>query len=140
MNLLEIKNKKYKIKFSLDELLIIANSFNEVCNGIHIMNFKDRLGVPKEEARRILTYVGNVYDFINNQNNDSENTDTDRNFGILEVTDIDLEVTIKTIDEILKLIEPWEYQTRIGLYTEDAVKLNNSIKKLLYSISDISDK
>jgi hypothetical protein len=133
MEVLDIKNKNCRINFSLDELLIIANSFNEVCNGLRIMDFQGRLGMPTDEAQRILTCIGSLYDVINdqNRNDDEENGCCDRTLGVLEITDVDLQAIANAIDEVFRWIEPWEYQTRIGVNTEDAVKLNDSIKTVI---------
>lgn len=47
------------IDFSADELFLINNALNEVCNGVHIEDweFQTRLGVPREEALKLLTKV-----------------------------------------------------------------------------------
>lgn len=137
MEVLTIKHKNRRINFSLDELLIIANSFNEVCNGLRIMDFQDRVRIPLEETRRILSCVGNLYDVINDQrrNDDGEKGCCDRTLGVLEISDIDLRAIANTIDEVFRWIEPWEYQTRIGVNTEDAVKLNDSIKSVILQIN-----
>ncbi len=48
--------------FTLDELLMINNALNEVCNGV---NFEDdelatRLGYPREQLRQLLAKVSDM--------------------------------------------------------------------------------
>src|SRR2546423_739685 len=41
------------------EMMLISNALNEVCNGVHIddFEFQTRLGVSREEARRLLRQI-----------------------------------------------------------------------------------
>lgn len=58
--------EKRKTTFALDEdeLLILNNALNEVCNGVDIddFEFSARIGVDREEARALLRRVGGLYD------------------------------------------------------------------------------
>ena len=46
------------IDLTRDELLIINNALNEVCNGVHLEGeFDTRMGVSIEEARELLKKV-----------------------------------------------------------------------------------
>jgi len=47
-----------------DELALIANALNEVCNGVEIEDFEffTRLGADREEARELLAALGAVLD------------------------------------------------------------------------------
>ena len=44
------------LTLSVDELMIINNALNEVCNGIHIADseFQTRMAVERDEARAVL--------------------------------------------------------------------------------------
>ena len=44
MNLLGIKGEAFDVQFSLDELLVVSNALNEVCNGIDVPEFHARIG------------------------------------------------------------------------------------------------
>ena len=48
--------------FTPDELLLLNNALNEVCNGIAIDDneFQTRLGVDRKAARRLLTKLGSL--------------------------------------------------------------------------------
>lgn len=49
-----------------DELALIANALNEVCNGVEIEDFEfsTRLGVERSEARALLAEVGAALDAL----------------------------------------------------------------------------
>jgi hypothetical protein len=46
--------------FTREELLIINNALNEVCNGLSIEDdeFETRIGYPRKKARAVLDQVG----------------------------------------------------------------------------------
>jgi hypothetical protein len=45
-----------------DELLMISNALNEVCNGLDIPEFGTRMGVERDEALGLLKDVSELYD------------------------------------------------------------------------------
>jgi hypothetical protein len=51
---------------SKDELLILNNALNEVCNGVAIEDweFSTRLGVGRSDARRLLAELGDVIESL----------------------------------------------------------------------------
>ena len=51
-----------KVEFTLDELDIIQNSLNEICNGINIPDseFESRLGASKEEVLSLLEKLDKI--------------------------------------------------------------------------------
>ena len=60
MNLLGIKGEEFDVQFSLDELLMVSNALNEVCNGIDIPEFHARIGATPDEAQRFLERLGEI--------------------------------------------------------------------------------
>lgn len=52
-----------------NELVLIANALNEVCNGVEIEDFEfsTRLGVERSEARELLAEVGAALDALPRQ-------------------------------------------------------------------------
>ena len=54
--------KSADVRSSNDELVLISNALNEVCNGIEIddAEFATRLGAQREEARRLLENLGSL--------------------------------------------------------------------------------
>ncbi len=76
MDVLNTNKSLTTISFSLDELLILANSFNEVCNGIKINNFEEKISVPLNEADLMLEFLGELYEKVNSfvEENKNENT------------------------------------------------------------------
>ena len=50
-------NNKIGLKLSFNELLIINNSLNEVCNGFEVRNFESTIGASEEHAETMLNTV-----------------------------------------------------------------------------------
>jgi hypothetical protein len=51
-----------QIEVTRDELLMMNNALNEVCNGVHIddWEFATRLGVERSEAQQLLSELNDV--------------------------------------------------------------------------------
>jgi hypothetical protein len=45
------------LRFSEEELYILNNALNEVCNGLHISEFSTRMGAEREEALQQLEQI-----------------------------------------------------------------------------------
>lgn len=52
------------IKISIDELLTIHQSLNEVCNGIDLFEFQTRIGVSREEVACLMKIINQIIDKI----------------------------------------------------------------------------
>ena len=50
------------IRFSNEELVIISNALNEICNGVEIddVEFATRMGAEREEVRSLLESLGSL--------------------------------------------------------------------------------
>lgn len=64
MKLIKIVDKQVDISLSYDELLVVNNIFNEVCNGIDVFEFEIRIGKSKKEIYCLLKKIGNILDQI----------------------------------------------------------------------------
>lgn len=53
---------KISIEVNYHELVILSNSLNEVCNGLPLVDFENRVGVPREEALQLLGRVHQMLD------------------------------------------------------------------------------
>jgi hypothetical protein len=54
------------VELTKDELVIINNALNEVCNGIHLKGeFHTRMGCTVEKARNLLTQIQTTLAGIN---------------------------------------------------------------------------
>jgi hypothetical protein len=67
MKLESIEAREAIIRFSLDEMIILNNAFNEVCNGLDINEFSLRVGAEREEVAELLSAIGAIIDKINNK-------------------------------------------------------------------------
>ena len=61
MNALQVNKNKIILELSKDELGVLSNALNEVCNGIEIWEFDTRIGVKIENAKIILKSLIEVY-------------------------------------------------------------------------------
>jgi hypothetical protein len=50
--------------FSANELLLLTNALNEVCNGLDLPEFATRLGTERDEALQLLKSIGGLYDRV----------------------------------------------------------------------------
>lgn len=61
MNAIKIDKDKIILELSRDELGVLSNALNEVCNGIEVWEFEKRVGVKMEDARFILESLTSIY-------------------------------------------------------------------------------
>lgn len=57
MNMKIINKERILLELTSNELASIVNSLNEVCNGLKIANFDQKLGTSKEEVNKYLDYL-----------------------------------------------------------------------------------
>lgn len=61
----------------------------------------------------------------------------DVNFGVIELEKSELEAISMILTEVARQIVPWEYEIRIGMKSEDGIKLNDSIKDELKHMREL---
>ncbi len=54
MRIMPVKNSTFVILLTQDEVYILAQALNEVCNGIEVPEFSTRMGASVEEVRELL--------------------------------------------------------------------------------------
>ncbi|MGE0669376.1 MAG: hypothetical protein AB7H48_00380 [Parachlamydiales bacterium] len=96
-----------------DEIWPISNILNEVCHGFYVHNFENNIGAKKP-------IVVDLMDKISEKENEDE--------IILFLNDIELNLLKKSFEEVLRQIEEWEFQTRIGVTIQEAKDI---MKKIL---------
>ena len=64
MKVNSVLDRSVTVSLSADELLILNNALNEVCNGIEVPEFATRMGADVDEVRSLLNEVGQVLDRI----------------------------------------------------------------------------
>ena len=60
MQLLKNDITSVEVRLSIDELLTIHQSLNEVCNGIDLFEFQTRIGVSREEVLHLMKITGQI--------------------------------------------------------------------------------
>lgn len=61
MNAKQISKEKITIEISKEELGVLSNALNEVCNGIEVWEFDTRMGIKIEGAKAILESLTSIY-------------------------------------------------------------------------------
>ncbi len=62
MELMRVEQGEAHVRVALQELLIINNALNEVCNGIDVPEFETRMGVTLAQVQSLLSNVQLVLD------------------------------------------------------------------------------
>jgi hypothetical protein len=59
MNTVKVDDEIVTVELDQNEVMLLNNALNEVCNGVHISDaeFQTRLGGDRAEARRLLARV-----------------------------------------------------------------------------------
>jgi len=60
MEILEHVKGKALISFSNDELVILNNALNEICNGVDIPQFQTRVGYSRERVEDLLEQMNRL--------------------------------------------------------------------------------
>ncbi len=72
MDVITIKNDQVFLDLSADEMLLLSNSLNEICNGIKVREFEIRIG-DKDQAGTLLRAMSSSFDKM--QEEDVRNID-----------------------------------------------------------------
>ncbi len=62
MELREITSTGATAHLSVDEMLIISNALNEVCNALDLNEFATRMGAERQDVLRLLKDFGAAHD------------------------------------------------------------------------------
>lgn len=61
MNAIKINKDRIVLELSKDELGVLSNALNEVCNGIEVWEFDTRMGIKIGDARIVLKSLTSIY-------------------------------------------------------------------------------
>lgn len=61
MNAIQISREIITIELAKNELGVLTNALNEVCNGIEVWEFDTRMGIKIEDARVLLASLASIY-------------------------------------------------------------------------------
>ncbi|MCA2537996.1 MAG: hypothetical protein IM550_01705 [Microcystis sp. M54BS1] len=68
MHAIEINKDKIILELSKNELGVLKNALNEVCNGIEVWEFHTRMGIKIEKANLMLDSLISIYNQTNQMN------------------------------------------------------------------------
>lgn len=67
MKLESVEAQEAIIRFSVNEMVVLNNALNEVCNGLDINEFSLRVGAEREEVAELLSAIGAIIDKLSNK-------------------------------------------------------------------------
>jgi hypothetical protein len=62
MNRIDVGEGRAILEFSLEELFILNNALNEVCNGMRVPEFATRMGAELDEVDDLLDQIHSIID------------------------------------------------------------------------------
>ncbi len=65
--MLETTATQARVELTIEDVTLITNALNEVCNGIDLPEFSTRLGATLEDARALLRQVNDIYRHMQTQ-------------------------------------------------------------------------
>src|ERR1700722_19494130 len=96
------------IKLHSDEIWPFLNILNEVCNGININNFEKCIGTKRE----IIIDLFNKTSYL------------EKDGELLELSALEFKALNNCFHAVVKEIEDWEFQTRIGITPREADEIH----------------
>jgi hypothetical protein len=60
MEVVELSIESITLRLSPDEVIMLSNALNEICNGIAISEFQTRIGYTREEVEALLKEFGQI--------------------------------------------------------------------------------
>lgn len=100
-----------------NELWPIVNVLNEVCNGIQLHDLENKLGFNRE----------NIIALMDKMETHQVDESRSEESAIIELDDHEINIINKCFKEVLKEIEEWEFQTRIGITIDKATAIINKL-------------
>jgi len=111
-------------RLNRDEMGMINNALNEVCNGIYLREFASRMGAPVDAVRAVLRSVHDLLLTIRGNGLPESETVTTFAFDELAIMRNALAVILREIDEV-------EFETRLGATQKEIEALGTRIDGLL---------
>lgn len=103
---------------SRHELGTIGNALNEVCNGIHVVDFESKMGGDPKETERILDDIIPVYRKVKRTKSAS---------AAVRFSRRELRAIIGALKEVLLEIDAIEFATRMGAEIREAKRILDQI-------------
>lgn len=64
MTIVSSQPGKATLELTIDELLMINNALNEVCNALDVSDFETRMGCSREDIKKMLEEVSDSYEQV----------------------------------------------------------------------------
>jgi len=128
MNLINIKDTQVDLRLKLDDVLSVNNALNEVCNGLDLPDFGSQIGCKKDYA---LNFLGRFSSFYERTLNPNREDGYCINFSLQEII-----LIIQSFRAILDEIEPFEFETRLGVERDYISKL---LEEFIYVYNETRD-
>ena len=109
-----------KFKASNEELRILSQVINEICYGLNLDNFKQRIGTSRETAEIFLKRLNSVY--MSQVENYIENNDTSIIFNTEESM-----IIKSSMDTLIRFFDESDFENRLGCVKKEFLTLKEKI-------------
>ena len=70
MTLIEVVQPNVRVDLTEDDLYILKQALNEVCNGLALFEFSTRMGAEKGEVLELMWCIGDIIDTYKSSRSD----------------------------------------------------------------------
>lgn len=110
---------EWVIELNLNEVWPLLNVVGEICYGFDV-DFETVIGVKSEVVIDLMQEISKK---------NKETIEKGMNVVTLILSDLELDVLKRCIDEVIREIEEWEFQTRIGVFISDIIAIKEKLLK-----------
>lgn len=110
---------------NIDDLIIINNALNEVCNGFRVYDFDKKIGATISYTCQLLEKINRIYNGLCKQE------DSEEYLELESITIKDLIVSKNALYQVFNEIDDWEFSTRMGVTREEAMQFIEKITKII---------
>ena len=106
---------------SQSELGRMGNGLNEVCNGIHVVDFKSKMGGNPDEVQRILDDIVAIYRKMEKSGS---------SLVTVNLSDHELRAIIGALKEVCVGIDEFEFSVRMGAARSEVEQILDQIVRI----------
>ena len=101
----------------MDDVWPLGNILNEICHGVHVVSFEEKIGAKYEDIYRLLEKISKIY---------KESKAEQLQEITLALNEEELQIIEKSFREVLNHLD-WDFQTRVGIEIVAAEKIINKL-------------
>jgi hypothetical protein len=119
--------ERVRLIITLDELGIGGNALNEVCNGITVVDFADKMGAEESDVEQILDDIIPIYRKMEAAGSAYTSVNLARN---------EVRAIVGALEEVCREIDPLEFATRMGSPRSEVDQILDTIRSVYRRMGD----